>query len=181
MTEETVRLKSEFDELTTRVRELVTRVDETTLQRRPGEASWSAAECVEHLSVTADKYARRIARALETADRRPPRAGARHTMWGRFWLWLIEPPMRRKLRVPPPFAPKELLGREALLAHFEASHGALTKLVDETDALDRTLVKVQSPPSKYIRLSILDAFAILASHGRRHVIQAERAAANHHV
>lgn len=181
MTEETIRLKSEFDDVTTRVRELVARIDDATLQRRPADASWSTAECVEHLSVTADKYVRRIARAIENGERRPYRPGARHTLWGRFWLWILEPPIRRKFKVPPPFAPKSAPPREELLSRFDAAHAALKRLVEETDALDRTRIKVQSPPSKYIWLSLLDAFAILASHCRRHVIQAERAAGNHHV
>lgn len=176
MTEETARLKSEFDDVTRRVRDLVARVDDVTLQRRPAYDSWSAAEVVEHLSVTAERYARRIARELETADRRPPRSRSRHTLWGRFWLWLLEPPLRRKLRVPPPFAPNGAPSdREALLAHFDAAHASLANLIDETDAIDRTGIRVQSPTSKYIRLSLLDAFAILASHGRRHLVQAERA------
>ena len=176
MTEETTRLQSEFDEVTRRVRELVGRVDDVALHRRPSYASWSAAEVVEHLSVTAEKYSRRIARALESADRRPPRERSKHTMWGRFWLWLLEPPLRRKLNAPPPFAPKGAPSdRAALLALFDAAHASLTKLVEDTDALDRTSIKVQSPTSKYIRLSLLDAFAILASHGRRHLWQAERA------
>lgn len=176
MTEETTRLKSEFDDVTRRVRELVGRIDDVTLHRRPSYASWSAAEVVEHLSVTAEKYSRRIARALESADRQPPRARSRHTLWGRFWLWLLEPPLWRKLSAPPPFAPNGApADRAVLLAHFDAAHASLTKLVEDTDAVDRTTIKVQSPSSKYIRLSILDAFAILASHGRRHLIQAERA------
>jgi len=174
MTEETVRLKAEFDDVTTRIRDLLARIDDATLQRRPRDASWSAAECVEHLSVTAEKYARRIERAIETGDRRPANGAGRHTLWGRFWLWLLG--SRRKLNAPPPFEPKSSPDRDALLTHFDASHTALTKLVEETDAFDRTCIKVQSPSSKYIRLSILDAFAILASHGRRHAVQAEQAA-----
>jgi hypothetical protein len=175
MNPETVRLRSEFEDVVRRVRELVARVDGATLQRRPVEGSWSAAECIEHLSVSADKYAKRIARALESAERRTPRAGAKHTLWGRFFLWVMEPPVKRKLPAPPPFRPGSVPEGEALLAHFETAHGALAKLVDDTDVLDRTHVKVASPSSKYIHLSLLDAFAILASHGRRHVVQAERA------
>jgi DinB superfamily len=179
MTEETTRLKTEFDDVTARVRALVARTDDATLHRRPGAASWSAAECVEHLSVTADRYARRITRALDGTASRPPGPRSRHTLWGRFWLWLLEPPLRRRLKVPPPFAPNGApLDRAALLERFDAAHAALVMLVESTDAIDRTCVKVQSPSSKYIRLSVFDAFAILASHGRRHLIQAERAAGN---
>lgn len=177
MTSETARLRAELEDVIIRVRQLVAGVDDAALQRKPGPEAWSAAECIEHLSVATEKYVKRIARALESGDCRPAREGARHSLWGRFWLWLLAPPVKRKLPVPPPLVPRSAPARQELLAHFDASHGALMRLLDETDALDRTRIKVASPTSKYIRLSLLDAFAILASHGRRHLVQAERAAA----
>lgn len=177
MTSETARLRAELEDVITRVRALVADVDDAALQRKPGPGAWSAAECIEHLSVATEKYVRRIARALESGERRPPRDGARHTLWGRFWLWLLAPPVKRRLPVPPPLVPLSAPARQELLARFDASHGALMRLLEETDSVDRTRIKVASPASKYIHLSILDAFAILASHGRRHLVQAERAAA----
>jgi hypothetical protein len=181
MTAETARLAAELVDVMVRFRALMTEVDDVALYRRPGVGAWSAAECVEHLSVAAEKYVKRIGRALESGERHPPRDGARHTLWGRFWLWLLEPPSKRRLPVPPPLVPLGAPPRPQLLAHFDDSHAALVRLLHDTDAIDRTRIMVQSPSTKYIHLSLLDAFAILASHGRRHILQARRAAGTQHV
>lgn len=171
----TEQLSREFREAVLRGRALIAAADETKLYKRPAEGSWSAAECVEHLSITAEKYARRIRRMLETASTKPPRERTKHSLVGRLLLSMMEPPVKRKLPAPKSFVPGAGDPRDVLLARYEAAYEEMIKLLEETDAIDRTRVKVASPASNLIKISLHDAFALLSAHARRHLWQAERA------
>lgn len=146
------------------------------LRRRPAENSWSAAECIEHLSVATETYVRRIRRALETARRRAPRKKEKLSFVGSIYIRFMEPPVRRRLPAPKGLMPGAVAeNRDALLARFDQTHRALIELIEETDAFDRTGIKLRSP-IRLIKVSLLDSFALLAAHDRRHLWQAERAA-----
>ena len=176
MNEQTMRLRRELEDNVRRGKELAARVDDMQLSTRPAERSWSVAECLEHLNVSAEQYIGRIRTALDTAEKRPARAKERLSLFGRFFVWFMEPPVRKRLPAPRGFRPaKKPIARDALLTRYDALHAELIRLLEESDAVDRTRIKVSSPASDRMKLSVLDAFAILASHGRRHLWQAERA------
>ncbi len=177
MNERTERLRREFEDVMRRGRELAGRLDDATLMRRPADRSWSAAECLEHLSATAQEYARRIREELDGGQAATPALHRRERMGFFGWVFLkvMEPPVRKKLRVPArPFKPGAITTREALLARFEAQHQGLIALLEESDGRDRRRLRVLDPVGKF-RLPILDTFCVLAAHGRRHLWQAERA------
>ena len=181
MNDQTVRLRREIEDVMRRGRELAARVDDETFLRRPADRSWSAGECLEHLSSTAEEYSRRIRGAL---DGKMGQAGLpvlhgkreRMSIFGRIFLWVMEPPVKKRLPVPTrAFKPGAITTREALLARFDAQHASLIALLEESDRLDRKRIRVLDPVGKFT-LPLFDTFAILAAHGRRHVWQAERAA-----
>jgi hypothetical protein len=49
-------LKTEFQEISERASVLVGRMDPSLFGKRPKPESWSAAECLAHLNVSADAY-----------------------------------------------------------------------------------------------------------------------------
>jgi hypothetical protein len=53
----------------------------------------------------------------------------------------------------------------------------LIRILEESDAINRSKIKVNSPASRYVKLRLLDGFSILTAHARRHLWQAERAIA----
>jgi hypothetical protein len=151
-------------------------VDDATLTRRPGESSWSAAECVDHLSVVAEIYARRIRRALDAAPKNPPPGREKMTFFGKLLVRFAEPPPKFRLPVPPKFVPPLVIpAREELVARYAASHAEVIRLLEESDAVDRRKITVSSPASRRVQLPVLDAVALIAAHARRHLWQAERA------
>lgn len=174
MNAQTERLRREFEDVVRRGRALAGGVDDATLMRRPAERSWSRAECLEHLSSTAEEYGRRIQAALDAQDR--PQSGRRERLSVSGWLFLkfMEPPVRKRVRVPNrAFKPGAVTTREALLNRFEEQHARLIALLEESDGLDRRRLRVLAPVGKF-SFPLFDTFAILASHGRRHLWQAER-------
>ena len=174
MNRQTERLRREFEDVVRRGKALAAGFDDATLMRRPAERSWSRAECLEHLSATAEEYARRIRAALDRAGHTTPRPRERMSLFGWLFLRFMEPPVRKKLRVPNRvFKPGAVTTREALLARFEEQHATLIALLEESDTRDRRRLRVPDPVGKFT-IPLYDTFAILAAHGRRHLWQAER-------
>jgi hypothetical protein len=179
MKAETARLRDEFAEVIRRGHELAARVDDAMLMRRPAPASWSVAENLEHLSATATTFGRRIRRRLDGAVAQHVAGEERRSIVGRVWLRLVEPPVRLRLKVPAAsLQPGEIGSRDALLARFGETHQTLIALLDESDGYDRMRLRIPTPFARRITVTMLDSFAVLAAHGRRHLWQAERAIAN---
>jgi uncharacterized damage-inducible protein DinB len=173
----TQRLQSEFEEIVRRGSDLVTRLDDAALQRRPSADGWSVAECIDHLSATGELYVRRLRRAFDEGPARSAQAEERLSLFGRLLVRIMEPPVRRiRLKVPTakldPGAP---VSREALVQRFAEVHAQLGALITESDALDRRRLRVTTPASKRVKITLLDGLSLLAAHGRRHLWQAERA------
>lgn len=176
MKSETLRLRGELEAVVRRGNELVAQLDDETLMRRPSPSSWSVAEIVEHLSATAATFGRRIRRGLDGATLQQTPTRERPSLMGDMWRRLVEPPVRVRLKVPAAaLQPGEIVSRDALLARFAETHATLLALLDESDAYDRMRVRIPTPFAKRLTVNLLDTFAVLAAHGRRHVWQAERA------
>jgi hypothetical protein len=173
---ETVQLGREFQDVIRSGNDLAAQLDDATLMRRPATASWSVAENLEHLSATAATFGRRIRRRLDGAAAQNVVTAERRTIVGRVWLHLVEPPVRMRLKVPAAaLQPGQIGSREALLARFAETHETLIALLDESDRYDRMRLRIPTPFAKRITVTLLDSFAVLAAHGRRHLWQAQRA------
>ncbi|HEX8254801.1 MAG TPA: DinB family protein [Thermoanaerobaculia bacterium] len=177
MKPETERLRGELEDAVRRARELAARLDDAALMRRPSEQSWSVAECLDHLSATGELYVRRLRRVLEAATVRSDNPVEKPSFAGRMFLKIMEPPVRRmRVKIPTQkLAPREMPSRNELLQRFDQTHAQLIALLEESDAYDRTKLRVGTPASKLIKITFIDAFAVMASHARRHLWQAERA------
>jgi hypothetical protein len=147
--------------------------------RPPAADSWSAAECLQHLSLSADAYFPIWQQMIATAGPRKAEMNAPYQLdfWGRFLSWILEPPARVRSKTPAPFVPvncgeiAEVLNgflerQERIVAALRRCRG---RAVDE--------VKIASPIDSRIRYSIWSSFVVNAAHQRRHLWQAEQAIA----
>jgi hypothetical protein len=82
-------------------------LEPSALARRPAPSRWSVAEHVEHLCLTTEAYLPLIASAADALRARGERAqGAlRADLMGRFLLWMVEPPVRKRVRTSDRFVP----------------------------------------------------------------------------
>jgi hypothetical protein len=175
MKPETTLLRNEFAEVVQRGNALAARLDDAALMRRPAEEKWSVAENLEHLSATAATFGRRIRRQLDVSHVVDVTTDEKRSFAGRIWLRLVEPPVRLRLKVPAAaLQPGEIVSRDMLLARFDETHAALIALLEESDGYDRMRLRIPTPFAKRLSVSLLDSFAVLAAHGRRHLWQAER-------
>lgn len=175
------QLRSILDELeaaTVRARRLAEPLDDATFARRLSSTAWSAAECIEHLTLTTQAFLPAIDEALARPAGAP--IGSDHQfrrdVAGTLLCWILEPPYRMKVKTSSPFVPESPASREAVLGAFEAGQTALAERVRAANG--RVLsAKVQSPFSDKVRYTLYSTFRIIPAHERRHCWQAEQTVA----
>jgi hypothetical protein len=173
----TERLRLEYRDSVSRAKELIASVPTASLRKKPEDGGWCAAECIDHLNLTAEDYIRRIRDAIGEATVRPPRREEKLSMAGRFYVRNFEPPIRRRFNAAATIVPSATGPRiDVLINRFETIHQQLIRLVEETDAIDRLRIRIPYADSEWIRLTLYDTFCLLAAHDRRHLWQAEEAA-----
>lgn len=150
------------------------------LRRRPASGAWSAAECLLHLNGSGSIYLRAIDRAIEEGRRRETRGEApyRHPWFSRWFVSNLDAEVRRRFKAPRIFAPPGpgVAAPRAILGDFEKLGAEIEAGLDASRGLDLGRVRVVSPVTPLVRLSLGMAFALLAAHERRHLAQARRAA-----
>jgi DinB family protein len=146
------------------------------LLRKPGEKSWSAAECLEHLNLSNRAYLPRLEAALANLRSGNLRAAKHFRMnWNaallKYWL---EPPSRLRMPASAPFQPLTVHDPAVSLRDFCALNSQLVGLLESSRgfALDQALLV--SPFAKNMKYSAYSAFALITAHNRRHLWQAER-------
>jgi hypothetical protein len=137
---------------------------------------WSVGECVAHINQTNRTYIP----AIETALRKGKERGAlspgpyRHGFLGELLIREMEPPVRRRFRAHRVFAPPAGETGPAALAEFETVLNRIAELLRRSNGFDRGKVMVASPASRFVRISLGQAFRLIPAHARRHLWQAER-------
>lgn len=177
MRAETERLRLEYRDSVARARELVSSCAAAALRSAPSSGSWCAAQCIDHLNRTNETYVRRAREELKSATLRPARQKERLSLLGRLVVRSYEPPVRRRFSAGADLLPAAEPSRsDVLLSRFEQTHLQMISLLEETDAIDRTRVRIPLADSDWLRVSLFDMLCLLAAHDRRHLWQAERAA-----
>ena len=157
------------------VQHLVEGLSPEQLEWREGPDRWSIAECLSHLNVTADQYYPAIDRSMRRARERGllGKGPFRHGFLMNRFIAMLEPPPRRSFKAPQNFRPRaKNLANEVGI--FFAHQDAIMKRVRQADGLDLARVRLVSPVSRWLRMSLGQSFALLAAHERRHLWQSAR-------
>jgi hypothetical protein len=161
-----------------RVERLARAVPDERWRVRPSPESWSAAECIAHLNLTADRYLPLLRDALDEARRAGGGAPARHRMDFLGWLlWkLIGEGGRMRVKTSAPFVPTADADPATLRAAFVSRNAELARITREADGLPLGRVKVRSPFAERVSYNLYSSLRIVPRHEHRHLGQAERAA-----
>lgn len=149
------------------------------LRRKPAPGAWSAVECLLHLNRAGTVYLPPIDRAIEDGRRRAilGEGSYRHPWFSRWFVASLDAEVRRRFKAPRLFAPAEPDAADptAVLREFEDLGPAIARRLEASRGLDLGRVRVISPVSPLVRLSLGMGFALFAAHERRHLAQARRA------
>lgn len=170
-------VEKELNEATRRAWTLVQSTDGRLFTVRPKAQSWSAAECIAHLSISTDMFLPVVRKAIDEGRKKKKKP---HTpkmdLLGRVLAWFLEPPIRKRVKTSAPFVPKSTRAKAEAFGEFASLQEKLIDLLREAREADFQ-TKIVSPFDKRVRYNLLSAFRIVAAHERRHLWQAEQAIA----
>jgi hypothetical protein len=178
MTPDIRDLEDQFDAAERDAQALVAGLDEGQGGWRAGAASWSVAECLDHLATANRVYLRAMQEpaiaALEHGKerRRPARPG----LVGRWFVNLLEPPVspRFRMKAPRSIKPRTAPALADAFATFRASHDEVRAFLGAYAGVDLAGVRFPNPFIPGVRFSLATGLHVLAAHERRHLWQGWR-------
>lgn len=172
-------IERELNDATARAWALVKTTDPRMFTVRPNPMSWSAAECLSHLSISSDMFLPVLRDALADGRKRnlmakkPPKMD----VLGRVLRWFLEPPIRQRMKTSAPFVPKAVRAKAEAFGEFASLQEKIAELARSAAGLDLRKLKIVSPFDKRVKYNVYSAFLIITAHQRRHLWQAEQAVA----
>ena len=166
----------QFERITAEAQALAAGLSEASFNWRPEPSTWSIQECLSHLVMVGQVEANAIEQAIDLARVKGLTGSGpyEYPVWERFILRETEPPVRHQMAAPKRFVPVHGQPLTGILPTFLHVQRRFQIQIERADGLDLQRVKVPTPISKFIRISLGITFAQAAAHERRHLAQAGR-------
>ena len=174
-------VEKELNDATQRAWTLVQSTDGRLFTVRPNTSSWSAAECLSHLSISTELFLPVLQKAIDDARKRgliDTKRQPKMDVLGRVLRWFLEPPIRQRVKTRAPFVPRSVRAKAEAFGEFAALQSKLAEQIASARDLDLGRIKIVSPFDKRVRYNVYSAFRIVIAHQRRHLWQAEQAVAS---
>lgn len=170
----------EIEAIKEQTERVVSGLSDEQLAWRPAPNVWSIADCLAHLNVTNELYMKQIRGGVESA-RAAGLTGVGpfcHGWLGDLLVWTMEPPARLRLPAPKMFRPPLSQPAREVVERFVRMQDEMQTLLREADGVDLGRAKIASPESARLKMSLGQAFRLLATHERRHLWQARKVKEN---
>ena len=168
--------RRQFQDIRNQTAELTAGLREDQFNWRPADGEWSIEECLAHLTMVGHVEVLAIEDAIHDAKERGLKANGpfEYGALDRYIVHLTEPPVRLPMPAPKRFVPLHGQPVTAILPTFNHVQGQFLIQRDQAEGLDLRRVKVPTPVSRFLKLSLGMMFAQVAAHERRHLAQAKR-------
>jgi hypothetical protein len=163
-------LLKQFQDAIGEARKLVHGRSASELTSRLEPESWSAAECLDHLTRTTDSFLPAISTAVAMAPKLTTKRPLRTGTVALLLIRNLEPPYRLRYKVIPQLVPQEK-DFEAAWAGFLESQSRLSETLCSATGLAIDKMKVPCPVCSHVTYNAYGAFRMLAAHQRRHLWQ----------
>lgn len=171
--------RSDFEWAKEGIQELVSAISDAQLNERPAPEEWSIAECIAHLNLVGRQMLPRIDEGIERARLKGWLAVGPFE-YDRIGNWVVRMagadrlPPRRKMKAPKIYvpSPRETWLVSTTAPRFFALQDELIERVERANGIDLRRLRIASPVTPLLRLSLGQWFALLAGHQRRHLWQA---------
>jgi hypothetical protein len=157
-----------------RAEDIVAQAGEARLAVRPLENAWSIAECLVHLTIGTKILLPVWPEAIKEARERNfiESRAYRMDLFGRAFVWLLEPPVRFRVKAPANLLPVDIGPPRDVLRAFLSAQEQLLAIIADADGLAIDRIKIASPVNSLFRYNVWSSFCITAAHQRRHLWQA---------
>jgi hypothetical protein len=167
--------QQQFEEIIRQARELTAALTDAQFNWRPPTA-WSIEECLAHLTMVGQVEADAIEQAISRAREQGLTGNGpfEYPAWERYILRETEPPVRNPIEAPRRFVPVHEQPVTGILPTFLHVQQRFLLQIERADGLDLRRVKVATPITKLLKMSLGSTFAQAAAHERRHIEQARK-------
>lgn len=168
--------RKQFAAVAEQAQALTAGLTEAQFNWRPAADAWSIEECLAHMILVGNFQVKALERAIEGAKSRGIKGQGpfHYGMLDRYILGLTEPSSPRKFAAPKHYRPLHQQPITGVLPSFLHLQSQFIRLAESSEGLDLARVKVRTPISRFLRLSLGMMFAQIAAHERRHILQAQR-------
>jgi hypothetical protein len=168
--------RQQFERIASEAKELTKGLTESQFNWRPAPDQWSIEECLAHLTAVGQVEVAAVETAVDEARAKGITGTGpfEYPIWERFILRETEPPVRHAMPAPKRFTPIHGQPITGVLPTFLHVQRQFTLQIERADGLDLRRVKVPTPITRLLKLSLGTALAQAAAHERRHMAQARR-------
>ena len=168
--------RQQFEWIASEAKGLTEGLTEAQFNWRPAADQWSIEECLAHLTAVGQVEVEAVEKAVDEAKAKGITGAGpfEFPAWERFILRETEPPVRHQMPAPKRFVPihgQPITGVLPTFLHVQRQFGIQ---IERADGLDLRRVKVPTPISRLLKLSLGATIAQAAAHERRHLAQARR-------
>ncbi len=166
----------QFEQITKDAADLVKGLTEEEFNWRPAAGQWSVEECLSHLTMVGQAELKHIEQTIDRGRERGPTGTGpfEYPALERLLLRETEPPVRHAMTAPKRFVPLHNQPLTAIMPTFNHVQSTFRHQIERADGLDLRRVKVVTPISRLLKVSLGTMFAQAAAHERRHLAQARR-------
>jgi hypothetical protein len=155
-------------------------LSDDAFNRRPSPGEWSVCECLDHLNVVGGRLCEAIDEGLERAHRKGLFARGRNR-YGFLERWfareasVVSPAKHKRVSTFRVYEPRGGQSPANVLADYHTLQVNLVERVEAASGIDLARLKIRSPATRWVRLSLGQWLQLLAGHQERHLEQAWQA------
>jgi len=138
--------------------------------KNPNPGAWTAANCIEHLSLSTLAYLPIWNEVLCSPTKR---IGKTYAFWWRWFLAGINNPAKIRSKTPTPFEPKSNQSLEQLIATYRTQRNEVARLALSIQTSSKGGNRISSPFASWMKYSCDFSFDLWIAHESRHLTQAE--------
>ena len=176
MNEELPKLIEEASAIADDAQQDFGQLSSTQLNWKPSAAQWSVAQCLDHLIVINSTYFPIIEKIVRDGYR--PSLQQRLPLLPRLFAWMVlkavSPETKSKFKTARHVEPSSSTIAADIVARFKAHQQEVIRHMKMAEKLDLKEIIITSPVASIAAYSTLDAFRIMVTHERRHLLQAKR-------
>ena len=150
------------------------------LNWKPAPASWSVAQCFDHLITSNKGYFPIVASVVagQKKTRFIERVPILPAIWSKALISSLDSQGGRKLKAPAAFQPSSSEIPDSIIQNFVSQQGRVADAMEAAKSVDPNRIVITSPAASFVTYTLFDAFRIIVVHEQRHFQQAMRVKAN---